>query len=35
MNILLVIISTAPFGSNQLHAYRAAENLPEIGHRMN
>jgi glycosyltransferase involved in cell wall biosynthesis len=34
MNILLVIISTAPFAPNDLLAYRAAEELLRLGHRV-
>jgi L-malate glycosyltransferase len=34
MNILFVIISAAPFASNDLLAYRAAEELLRLGHRV-
>jgi glycosyltransferase involved in cell wall biosynthesis len=34
VNILFVIISTAPFAPNDLLAYRAAEELLRLGHRV-
>ena len=34
MNILFVIISTVPFGSNDLLAYKAAEELLRLGHQV-
>src|SRR5262249_50132974 len=34
MNILFVIISTVPFGSNDLLAYRTAEELLRLGHQV-
>ena len=34
MNILFVMISTVPFGPNDLLAYKTAEELLRLGHRV-